>query len=130
MADMPVPDLNGRRVLVVEDEFMVGIAICRELESFGATIAGFCADVGNSLSCIDAASAIDLAIVDLNLGGDRSAPVVDALLDRGVPVILCTGYEASSVEDRFRSLPRCEKPFTRNAMVRQLKSLPTLGPIA
>ncbi|WP_082449588.1 hypothetical protein [Sphingomonas sp. Leaf231] len=55
---------------------------------------------------------IDIAIVDLNLHGVRSDPVLDHLLSRNVFTILCTGYDGSSVPDCFRALPRSEKPFT------------------
>lgn len=127
MADCEEIDLTGRRFLVVEDDFIVGIAICHELEALGATIIGFCADIASSMASIATAPAIDVAIVDLDLDGVPSTPVVDTLLDRGVPTILCTGYENWSVEERFRSLPRCEKPFTRVALFRQLKALPSLG---
>lgn len=121
-------DLTGRKILIVEDEFMVAVAIRRELEDYGATVIGFCSDVQASMACLAAEPDIDIAIVDLNLGGVPSTPVIDLLLDRGVPTILCTGYEDWSMEERLRALPRCEKPFTRSAISRQLKALPLLRP--
>lgn len=124
MSDGETLDLSGRKFLVVEDDFTVGISVCHELESFGAEIVGFCADIESSMARIADSGGIDVAIVDLDLGGVPSTPVVDALLQRGVPTILSTGYEVWSIEERFRSLPRCEKPFTRASVLRQLKALP------
>lgn len=61
----------------------------------------------------------DDAVVDLNLNGRMSTPVLDLLLAGEVPVILCTGYDVSAIDPQFPDLPRLEKPFTR-AKLRRL----------
>lgn len=54
---------------------------------------------------------VDLALLDVNLGGDRSFPAADLLTEKGVPVIFLTGYGAHGLEDRFKSAPTINKPF-------------------
>lgn len=108
----------GHRILVVEDDAMVGMGLSTYLEELGATVT-WSTTVPEALAGIARGEALDIAIVDLNLHGEVSTPVIDSLLARQVFTILCTGYDQSIIEDRFRHLPRAEKPFTRS-MIRQL----------
>ena len=108
----------ARQVLVVEDDALVGMGLSAYLEELGGEVT-WVTTVAEALSLIDGAAVIDVAVVDLNLHGVMSNPVIDRLLSRAVPTILCTGYEASSIDERFLALPRTEKPFTR-AKIRAL----------
>lgn len=55
---------------------------------------------------------LDLAILDINLGGTKSFPIADVLTARGVPVIFATGYGASGLDQRFLNFPVIAKPFS------------------
>lgn len=129
MADAGSLALSALNVLVVEDEAMVGLGLVSYLEEAGATVT-WVANVEEAQRAIDLDPRIDLAIVDLNLGGVMSTPIIDELLARSVRTVLCTGYETSSIEERFRSLPRVEKPFTRSKMRTSLASCGMGNPIA
>jgi CheY-like chemotaxis protein len=111
-------ELSGRRVLLVEDDAVVGLGLVAFLEELGATVI-WSATLDHSLAAVRGAEQLDLAFVDLNLDGQMSTPVLDLLLAGEIPVILCTGYDVSAIEPRFRDLPRSEKPFTR-AKLRRL----------
>jgi DNA-binding response OmpR family regulator len=104
--------LRDHHILVVEDDALVGVSLVDYLEELGAKVL-WATNVENALRFVDGADLLHIAIVDLNLDGEMSYPVLDRLLANGVYTILCTGYEASSIDDRFKHLPRCEKPFTR-----------------
>lgn len=106
--------LMGRTVLIVEDDALIAIGLTSFLESLGSKVR-WETNVASALSYMANDNAIDIAIVDLNLDGIMSDPVLDSLIAEGV----CTGYEEGSIEERFRSLPRSEKPFTR-AKIQQL----------
>jgi len=110
--------LMDRTVLIVEDDALIAIGLTSYLESLGSKVR-WETNVASALSYMAKGNAIDIAIVDLNLDGIMSDPVLDSLIAEGVFTIVCTGYEEGSIEDRFRSLPRSEKPFTR-AKIRQL----------
>ncbi|HEX8486151.1 response regulator [Sphingomonas sp.] len=121
------PDLTGLQFIVVEDEFLIGRALCDELEALGADIIGFHGNLASATHCITGASHVDGAIVDFNLAGVSSTPIIDMLMSRGITPILCTGYDVENIEARFRHLPRCLKPLTRAVLHRQLAAITVKG---
>lgn len=121
------PDLTGLRFLVVEDEFLIGRALCDELLAMGADIVGFHGNVASAAARVTEGPPIDCAIVDFNLAGTPSTPVIDLLVAKGVMPILCTGYDIASIDERLRHLPRCLKPLTRASLHRVLGSMSFAG---
>ncbi len=67
---------------------------------------------------IAAEDRIDSALLDVNLGTNAIWPVVDALLARGVPLVLATGYDVSAIPQAYAHLPRCEKPTSGQDIAR------------
>ncbi len=102
--------LDGLRVLVVEDEFMVSAALETTLTDLGCTVVGPAARLRQALRLAES-EALDGAIVDLNLAGEEAYPVAEALAARGVPFMFVTGYGSRSVREDFRSVPRLDKPI-------------------
>lgn len=102
--------LSGCRVLVVEDEYMIADELQIELGSVGATVLGPVGTVEEALALIAREHHIDGAVLDVNLRGEMGFPVADLLVERGVPFVLTTGYDASSIPARFGEIARCEKP--------------------
>jgi CheY-like chemotaxis protein len=90
--------LLNRHTLVVEDDALVGVSLFDYLEELGAKVS-WATNVENALQFVDWADSLHIAIVDLNLDGVMSYPVLDRLLATGVYTILCTGYEAASIDD-------------------------------
>jgi CheY-like chemotaxis protein len=121
--------LQGRRILVVEDEYMIAEEVVADLAGAGVDVLGPVPSVSNALDLIVAADLIDGALLDVNLGAEPIWPVVDALLARRVPVLLATGYDASAIPQAYAHLPRCEKPAIGKELVRALvKVLATTAP--
>ena len=59
-----------------------------------------------------ASETIDGAVVDLNLRGESSLPLIDRLQQDGVPVIVSSGYvELPTMQERLASLPKLPKPL-------------------
>src|SRR5690349_6230290 len=87
----------GRRVLLIEDEMMVAMLLKDILADLGFTVVGSAARVEHALALIEAAGALDAAVLDINLNGQMSYPVADALVARRVPFLLATGYGRDSV---------------------------------
>ena len=79
------------RVLIVEDEFLLVMLLEDLLPTLGYTVAGSAGSVEHALAKLDTAE-VDLAVVDVNLAGEPSFPVADALRARGVPFLFTTGY--------------------------------------
>jgi CheY-like chemotaxis protein len=102
--------LSGRRVLVVEDETMVAWLLEDMLADLGCAIVGPAARVNQALAMLDA---VDAAVLDVNLNGQMSYPVADALAARGVPFVFSTGYNKVSLPNSYQSFPVLQKPFDR-----------------
>lgn len=102
--------LRSRRVLVVEDEYMVAEDMQMELESLGAEVIGPAASVDEALAMLGE-NEVEFAIIDVNLGGELAFPVADALKTRGVHFVFTTGYDQSALPLRYAGFPRCEKPI-------------------
>ena len=112
--------LDGRRILVAEDEYDIADAIAEALAEAGAEVLGPVPTVARALHLATAPGRLDAALLDVNLRGEAIWPVVDALRGRGVPVVLTTGYDPSAIPQAYASLPRCEKPVTGRELVRSL----------
>ena len=114
------PRLAGRRVLVVEDEYLLATDLACALREDGADVLGPVASVHAALDLLDDAPRLDGAVVDLHLQGEMAYPLVDALRARCVPLVLATGYDASVIASRYADVPRCEKPAQATAIARAL----------
>src|SRR3954451_16991134 len=121
MTDSP---LSGRRVLVVEDEMIVAWLLQDMLADLGCAVVGRAARVSQALVMIDA-EAIDAAVLDINLNGQKSYHVADALAARGMPFVFSTGYETESLPNDYQSLPLLQKPFKRSELGDTLAKLLT-----
>jgi CheY-like chemotaxis protein len=120
MDDTQQPGLSGRRLLVVEDEYIIAADLVRELRRVGAEVVGPVRSVGDALSLIEAGEPIDGAVLDINLGGERVYPVADALEAQGVPYVFATGYHLSSIPAEYADRPHCEKPVMTEMLARHL----------
>jgi DNA-binding NarL/FixJ family response regulator len=90
-------DLNGLRVLVVEDSWQVGTGLKMLLESWGAEVIGPAATTAEA-ERLAAERTPEAAIVDINLrGGERSHRLIDRLHDQGIRIVVITGYADASL---------------------------------
>ncbi|MER2269238.1 response regulator [Methylobacterium oxalidis] len=119
----PASALDGTRILLVEDEYLIAIEVARWLRTAGATVVGPVPSVDQALDLI-ADDGIDAAVLDVNLGdGDRVYPVADRLNALGVPYLFATGDVKVSDVAVYRERPRLEKPFGEVEVVRALAKL-------
>jgi CheY-like chemotaxis protein len=108
--------LLGRRLLVVEDEYLLADDMRLNLEDAGAVVVGPVGSLSEALSLIAKEELLDGAILDVNLGGEKSFAVADHLMARGVPLIFATGYDEAALPSRYRDIPRCGKPINLDEM--------------
>jgi len=111
--------MNGLRVLIVEDEFLLAMSLEDDLVAAGCSPIG---PFANLASATEAAhrEEFDLAILDVNLNGEVIFPLADELLSRSKPFVLVTGYGAASLPERFRSLPRLAKPYDLTNLIKEI----------
>jgi CheY-like chemotaxis protein len=108
--------LSGRRVLVVEDEMMVLLLIEDMLSELGCESVTTAATVDQALALMDG-RVFDVAMLDVNLNGQKSYPVADALAARHVPFVFATGYSDHVTRDGYPGRPVLKKPFKFEALV-------------
>ena len=105
-------ELQGRRILVVEDDFLVAQGLCGMLEEAGATIVGPFGWADEALKLVEThMHAFDSAVLDVDLHGEKSYPIADWLAGRDVRFVFTTGYGADALDPGYLHYPRCEKPF-------------------
>ncbi|MES2835136.1 MAG: response regulator [Pseudomonadota bacterium] len=107
--------LNGRRVLVVEDESLVAMLLETILEDMGCTPVGPAATVDDGLAMAERET-LDAALLDVNVAGHHVFPVAEALRARGVPFVFSTGYGEGGLPDEWRGQTTLQKPFTEAAV--------------
>ncbi|HTE38097.1 MAG TPA: response regulator [Reyranella sp.] len=89
-------DLAGLRVFVVEDEALVLLTLEDMLADLGCEVVVAVQQIEEALRlAFDVA--VDLALLDVNVGGTRIDPVAHIFATRGIPIVFVTGYEGSSL---------------------------------
>jgi CheY-like chemotaxis protein len=119
MAECPAVSLQGRRLLIVEDEYLIAADLAGTLVNGGAEVIGPVGSVADALALISA-DAPDGAVLDINLGEERAYSIADELRQRGVPFVFATGYDAWVIPEAYRDIPRCEKPVDTRVLARLL----------
>jgi DNA-binding response OmpR family regulator len=112
--------MTGKRVLIVEDEFLVAAMLEDELIDRGATIVGPAASLAEGMRLVENGG-FDLAVIDWNLDGEHSTPIAEALREAGVPFVISTGY--GMVPPQFAAFPLLAKPYDPAELVRLFGNL-------
>jgi CheY-like chemotaxis protein len=117
----PFGSLKGRQILVVEDEYIVGMAMMEMLEDAGAVAIGPLGRIDEVLAYVEQhAATIDGVMLDVNLYGHRSYPVADLLSAHGIRFVFTTGYDGGALDEGYRAYPRCQKPCEPEAIIAAL----------
>jgi two-component SAPR family response regulator len=113
--------LQGLQILIVEDDYLIAATLMEALQEAGARILGPLGQLDEALAFVRQHGAeLGGVVLDLNLHGQTSYPIADALLEAGVRFVFVTGYDAGALDAAYRGYPRCEKPFQPEAIVAAL----------
>jgi CheY-like chemotaxis protein len=110
---------DAKRVLIVEDDVMIRMLIEDMLVDLGFAVAGQAAKVYEALAAVKNTD-IDVAILDINLSGETTGPVAEALAAQGTPFVFATGYGEHGLPEQFRDRPLLKKPFQIDGLKRML----------
>jgi CheY-like chemotaxis protein len=113
--------LQGFRILVIEDDFLVAEVLIDILTDAGAEIVGPFGWVDEGVDAVNAHDgALNCAVLDINLHGLKSYPIADALKAHNIPFVFTTGYSSEALPEAYRSFPRYEKPFNPERLIAAL----------
>jgi CheY-like chemotaxis protein len=114
--------LEGRRVLLVEDEAMIAMLLQDMLGDLGCEVIGPAYAVAPALELAAGDAPIDVAILDVNLAGRPVYEVADALRARQVPMVFSTGYGRAGLREVDRDVPVLGKPFRAHELASALRA--------
>ncbi|MCI0467175.1 MAG: response regulator [Beijerinckiaceae bacterium] len=119
--------LQGRGVLIVEDDSMVAMILEDMLQELGCHVVGIASRVDTALMCIKAEN-FDIAVLDVNLEGEASYPAADLLILLHLPFLFATGYGAQAIPEKYCQHTVLQKPFRKqefeDALLRALREIP------
>jgi CheY-like chemotaxis protein len=112
---------NPLSVFLVEDETLIQMMIADMIAELGHIVIAEASDFNQAFSLAQTAH-FDIAILDINLKGQRIDPVAEALSDRKLPFIFASGYGERGLTDRFRDRPALQKPFTLSQLAEAIEA--------
>jgi PAS domain S-box-containing protein len=107
--------IAGNRIMIVEDEALVAIALRDSLHEMGFSVVGPFSRISEAMIAFKKTD-VNGAVLDINLGGDLIYPLADVLAAENVPFIFVTGYGAEGIDRRFSNVPVLQKPIERHAL--------------
>src|SRR6187399_2952999 len=105
----------GNRVMIVEDEALVAMALREALDELGFSVIGPFNRISEAMIALRN-NRIDAAVLDVNLGGELIYPLADVLVADRVPFVFITGYGAEEIEPRYAHVPILQKPIETDAL--------------
>ena len=122
-SDQPEEPIVQRHVLLVEDEELVAMTMVDELRHSGWTVIGPATSLDEAQALVASGVRLDAAILDINLQGRWVHALAEELSERGVPFVVCTGYEMVDPDGRFARAPLIAKPIAPHRLGATLDEL-------
>ena len=116
MKATPIVVLDGLRILVAEDEVLALMTLEDILRDAGCDIVATISRVGPALEAACEVE-VDIALLDVNLAGERVYPVAEVLAARCVPFLFMTAYSREMLPTRYATRPLVTKPFTPSELI-------------
>ncbi|WP_207482931.1 PAS domain S-box protein [Arenibaculum pallidiluteum] len=115
--------LQGRQILVVEDEALIALQMEEDLGEAGCIVVGPASRIGDAFDLLYG-NPVEAAFLDVDVAGERSFVIADILTSKRIPFAFVTGFNtAATLPDRFRSIPVVSKPFTTDELLAALSRL-------
>lgn len=122
-ATEPLLSLKGLSVLVVEDNFLNGLALQQTLQGLGCQVIGPIASVSRGLDII-ARENIDIGVLDINIIGGTVTPIAEQLQQMHRQFLFVSGYASPHIlPDSLQNIPRLSKPVGKNTLAQALRQL-------
>jgi CheY-like chemotaxis protein len=119
---MPNTRQQPARILIIEDEPLIALDLQESLADAGFDVAGVAGRLQQALQLI-AGTTFDAAVVDANLAGESAAPAAAALVERGVPFIVLSGYSLEQQQEQFGGTVFIQKPCQPDVLIGALRTI-------
>lgn len=113
-------NLAGRRILVVEDELILSLDLCAQIEEFGGVVVGPAPTLEKGRLLFSSSPLPDGGILNIRIGKNMIYPLADDLLAAGVPFIFATCANKRSIPQRYAGIPLVGKPIDILHVVEEL----------
>jgi DNA-binding NarL/FixJ family response regulator len=122
--------LNGRRVLVVEDDYFLASDAAGALQDAGAEVLGPCPNAETASDALEQGHP-DAVVLDINLGAGASFCLARELKDRHIPFVFLTGYDRETIPSEYADVEQLIKPVRLRTIVRAVSKLlaPQTAPV-
>jgi len=110
----------SKRVLVVEDEALIGLDIAQQLTDGGFEVVGIATSVAKALRLVEEVGC-DIAVLDVSLGAETSEPIAEELRTRGIPFVVLSGFSTLTLAAGFRGACQLSKPIRFPALLAELR---------
>ena len=119
-----MPRLDGRHVLLVEDELLIALDLQLSIEDEGASV-DLADGVASGLAALarhqESQRLPDVALLDVRLGDGEVFPVADALAAAGVPIVFHSGHaQVADLSDAYPGAAVLCKPAPIDRVVSAL----------
>lgn len=126
-------DLAGQRILIAEDNYLSAMALADHFRSARAEVLGPFPTL-ETAECH--AGGADLAVLDIDLRGQRVFRLADSLVRANIPFVFFSGLDLGEIPTRFADVARLSKPcseedaqdLAQTVLSGQERSLETLVP--
>ncbi|MFL6416415.1 MAG: response regulator [Bryobacteraceae bacterium] len=106
--------LDGLKILVVEDEFLVAMELGNIIQSLGGEVVGPVSTVSAATELLESTE-VHGAVLDFGLGTENSVLLAQRLIASGVPILLTTGYSGQMLPETLAHAPRLSKPYGKTS---------------
>ena len=104
--------LKDVKIFVVEDESLVAMQLEDMLFDLGCDVVAVAMRLSRAHEMLDTGVEVDVAILDVNIGGEKIYPIAERFREAGVPIVFATGYGRSGVEEEWHGCTILQKPYT------------------
>ena len=115
--------LQGARILIVEDEFLLAMDLSDRLRREGCEVIGPASRESKALAVLER-DRPDAVVLDLNLDGKLPVNLAETLVARQIPYVIVTGYGKRQFDSpALQGAPRLDKPVKTKELLRALSDL-------
>ncbi|MDX2201833.1 MAG: PAS domain S-box protein [Hyphomicrobiaceae bacterium] len=121
-AARPATSPHGIRVLIIEDEPLIALAMEEMIHDAGLMALPPVGTLAEALAAVREAR-FEVAILDGNLNGEPVDTLVAELVERSLPYFFVTGFSRGSLPAGYDDVPIVRKPITEEALMAALRSV-------